>query len=84
MQTEHIFVIWICIRIKGEVSRELNLFKPPVVFPPNIPRRFLSCNCSLCFGVFICGFFVIICSASFRFLLCFVIVSFSGYLHLYF
>ena len=32
MGTEHTFVIWNCIRIKGEVSRESNWFKLPLLF----------------------------------------------------
>ena len=28
LRTEHMFVLWSCIRIQGEVSRELNWFKP--------------------------------------------------------
>ena len=37
MWTKHIFITLICARIKGEVSREYNLFKLPL--PPN-PSRF--------------------------------------------
>ena len=33
----HMFVIWRCIIIKGEVSREYNWFKPP---PPSLPSNF--------------------------------------------
>ena len=32
MQTEHIFVVWSCIRIKGEVTHEQNWLEPP---PPS-------------------------------------------------
>ena len=39
MQTEHLLVIWNRIRIKFEVSREENWFKPPTVdFPLTVPR----------------------------------------------
>ena len=40
MRTEHIFVIWSCIRIKGEVSSEKNWFKSPP--HPSTPSSFPS------------------------------------------
>ena len=49
MWTKHIFVIWFCIRIKGEVSHELNWCKHhaphphSVVFLLAVRRRFLCC-----------------------------------------
>ena len=50
-----VFVIRSCIRIKGKVSREKNLFKPPPSIPSpstyprfllTVPRRFVRCSFS--------------------------------------
>ena len=35
MRTKHMFVIWNCIRIKGEVSRDYNWLKPLGSFSTN-------------------------------------------------
>ena len=63
--TDHIFVIWSCIRIKGEVSREKLVLAPlpQVVFLLTIPKPFLCCSSSL----FVCLDFM--CS------ICFVIIG---------
>ena len=72
-------------------------FKHPSPVPPpptqlffllTLARRFLSCSSSLCRGNFIGGVFVaIICSSSLTFSasgrLCFLLVTFLLYLHLY-
>ena len=47
MRTKHIFVIWNCIRIKGEASREYYWFKSQVVVLLTVPRRFVCCSSSL-------------------------------------
>ena len=41
LRIEQILVLWSCIRIKGAVSRQFNLFKPLVVFKITILRPFL-------------------------------------------
>ena len=46
METEHMFVIWDCIRINGEVLHK-NGLSPTVVFHVTVPTLFLCCSCSL-------------------------------------
>ena len=92
MHTEHIFVIWSCIRIKGEVSHEKNWFKFDAVVHLTIPMRFFCCSSSLSVsGLYVAFFFFFFCHYLFPTFppfgasggLCFVIVAFTKYLHLY-
>ena len=85
MLTEHILVNSNCIRIKGAVSREFNLFKltlaqppPPVVFVLTFPSRFLCC---IVRG-FICAFVFSLIVPHFTLFWYFVIFSMSTKYHL--
>ena len=79
------FITWSYFRIKDEVLRKFNWFKPDISFSTDYTK--VDPLLRLCVNGFICGlYFVIIFSSILRLLvhccrLCFVIVEFSGYLH---
>ena len=94
MQTDHIFVIWSCIRIKGEILRASKTGLSPrpsstqVVFLLTGPRRFLRCSSCLfmrlwfhMLSLFCPYFFLIFPSFGVSEGLGFVLLGFPRYLH---
>ena len=51
-RTGHICVMWGCIRVKGDVSRQLNLFKPASSFSADLSKAFTLLEFFACASMF--------------------------------